>query len=118
MDRSTVSLVAAAVWLRVVLPLVQPASPRCHLSELAPFTDALRQRGAHLVLNMDTDELASQLTAAHSYVVISPCGAFSPADLVLSLLEPFGLNVNADHLHDLNHCEGNFCNLYLNAVPG
>jgi len=60
---------------------------RFTLSEIQPLTDALTQRGAHIVLNSDADELASQLKFASSFVVISPSDAFKPAEI--SLLEAF-----------------------------
>lgn len=53
------------------------------LSEIQPFVDALTQRAAHLVLNTDADELASQLKSANSYVVISPAEAFRPEEIRL-----------------------------------
>ncbi len=58
-------------------------SNRFTQDEIQPFASALTQRGARLVLNTDTDELASQLKLASSYVVISPSQAFSPAEVGL-----------------------------------
>jgi hypothetical protein len=129
------------------------------LSEIQPLTNALTQWGAHIVLYSDTDDLATELKAASSYVVISPSHPFTQADtalihafvarggrlavftdatrgsvsydfvgnpvaglpdveMVLPLLEPYGISVNADYLYDLDNNEGNFRNVYLKPSEG
>ena len=129
------------------------------LSEIQPLIGALTQRGAHVVLYSDTDDLASRLKSASAFVVISPSHPFTQGDtglinafvarggrlavftdatrgsvsydfvgnpvaglpdaeMVLPLLEPYGININADYLYDLDHNEGNFRNVYLKPSEG
>ncbi len=80
---STAMAAAAAPASAGTVLLDGDHSNRFALDEIQPFTDALTQRGAHLVLNTDTEQLALQLKAASSYVVISPSEAFSPSEIGL-----------------------------------
>ncbi len=90
MPRAPISTAAAAATPQAsagTVLLDSDHSNRFTLDEIQPFADALTQRGAHLVLNTDTDQLATQLKSASSYVVISPSEAFSPSDI--GLIESF-----------------------------
>ena len=54
------------------------------LSEIQPLIGALTQRGAHVVLYSDTDDLASRLKSASAFVVISPHTRIVPVVVAVS----------------------------------